>query len=149
MRFGTLVVLVFALVACGTSESSAPGVTQTTMGSETTTSVTVTVTSMVPETGGTATTVVETTTTDPYTFEIALDGSTVTGGGRITVPLGVTVTLRIDSDVTDEVHIHGYDLFVDLVAGETAEVSFVADIPGVVEIETHDTGLVLANLEAS
>jgi hypothetical protein len=31
----------------------------------------------------------------------------------------------------------------------TAEVSFAADIPGVVEIETHEGALVVATLEAS
>ncbi|MDX1449743.1 MAG: hypothetical protein R3246_11855 [Acidimicrobiia bacterium] len=144
-RISGLIAAVLVAAACGggsadTTTTSEP-TTTTTVGETTTTADQSTTT-----TGDTTTTSVP---ADPYTFEIVIDGSEVTGGGRISVPLGETVTLRIASDVDDEVHIHGYDIYVDLVAGTTIETSFVADIPGVVELETHDGGLVLATLEAS
>lgn len=147
MTVGLLLVAV-VLAACGeetadTTTSSVPATTtataestSTTVGEETTSTTAATTTT---------TTVLE----DPYTFDIVIEGTEVTGGGRITVPLGETVTLRFTSDVADEVHIHGYDIFVDLEPGGTVEETFVADIPGVVEIETHHGGLLLANLEAS
>jgi heme/copper-type cytochrome/quinol oxidase subunit 2 len=143
-----LFAVALVVTACGgdagTTTTEAPTTTTTTTADATTTT---------PSETTTTTAVAEATTTteavDPYTFDIGIDGTTVTGGGRISVPLGETVTLRFTSDVADEVHIHGYDLYVDLEAGGTVEVSFVADIPGVVELETHDTGLILANLEAS
>ncbi|MEX1043436.1 MAG: hypothetical protein WD020_02240 [Acidimicrobiia bacterium] len=142
-----LLAFTLTLAACGadatttTSDATSPP-------PETTTTVTTIVTEDSPSTTeATTTTTIE--SVDPYTFDITVEGSTVTGGGRISVPLGETVTLRITSDIADEVHIHGYDLFVDLEAGVTAEVSFAADIPGVVEIETHNSHLVIANLEAS
>lgn len=138
-------VATLALGACGgdagTTTTSSPPESTTTLISTTVTedssTTTDATTTMTPEPG------------NPYAFDIEVEGSTVTGGGRISVPVGETVTLRITSDIADEVHIHGYDLFVDLEAGVTAEVSFVADIPGVVEIETHNSQLVIATLEAS
>ena len=142
----TLIAVALLATACGTGSET----TSTTTASVTTTTAAESTTTTASQ--STTTTEAATTTTepaDPYTFEIEIEGSTVTGGGRISVPLGETVTLLITSDIADEVHIHGYDLFVDLEAGVTAEVSFVADIPGVVEIETHESALVLANLEAS
>lgn len=135
------------LTACGGESADT---TTTTVPATTTTAAETTTTTIGEET--TSTTAAATTTTvpdDPYTFDIVIEGTEVTGGGRITVPLGETVTLRFTSDVADEVHIHGYDIFVDLEPGGTVEETFVADIPGVVEIETHHGGLVLANLEAS
>ena len=145
-RISGLIAAVLVAAACGggsadTTTTSEPPTTTTTDVETTTTANQSTTTA-----GDTTTTSVP---ADPYTFEIVIDGSEVTGGGRISVPLGETVTLRIASDVDDEVHIHGYDIYVDLVAGTTIETSFVADIPGVVELETHDGGLVLATLEAS
>lgn len=134
--------------ACGGDATTTTTSSTTTAPPETTTTVTPPV-SEESSTTAEATTTTTTEPVDPYTFEIGIEGSTVTGGGRIVVPFGETVTLRITSDIADEVHIHGYDLYVDLEAGVTAEVSFTADIPGVVEIETHNSHLVIANLEAS
>ena len=148
--FPRLVAIALIVTACGgETASTTTEATATTTPAETTTSLGSTTTTA-PVTTTTAT---ETTTTtaapDPYTFEIVIEGTTVTGGGRLSVPLGETVTLRITSDAVDEVHIHGYDLFVDLEPRVTAEVSFPADIPGTVEIETHNDRLEIALLEAS
>jgi heme/copper-type cytochrome/quinol oxidase subunit 2 len=139
-----LVAVALLVTACGAESESTTTTTTptTTTAAESTTTTTSTTTTE-------ATTTTSTEPADPYTFEIGIEGSTVTGGGRIAVPVGETVTLLITSDIDDQVHIHGYDLFVDLEAGVTAEVSFAADIPGVVEIETHEGALVVATLEAS
>lgn len=141
-RIAGLLVVAAVVAACG-GESA-----DTTATSATNTTSTTTVAPTTTTSDGIATTS-STVPENPHTFEIVIEGTEVSGGGRITVPLGETVTLRFTSDVADEVHIHGYDLVVDLVAGGTVEESFVADIPGVVEIETHHGGLLLANLEAS
>lgn len=146
-----LLVGVLTVAACGgesadTTTTTGPSSTtseapQTTEANDTTT------------TEATTTTTTDATTTtealDPYTFDIAIEGTDVTGGGTLSVPVGETVTLRITSDIADEVHIHGYDLVLDLTAGTMSEISFSADIPGVFEIETHNSALVIANLEAS
>ena len=146
-----LVAIALVVTACGgETASTTTEATTTTAPTESTTTTVVSTTTTEPVT---TTAAAETTTTteaaDPYTFEIVLEGSMVTGGGRLTVPVGETVTLRFTSDVADEVHIHGYDIYVDLEPGETTEVSFPADIPGTVEIELHHGGREIASLEAS
>ena len=84
---------------------------------------------------------------DEGVIEISVAGGEVTGGGRHEVPLGATVVLRVTSDAADEVHVHGYDLYLDLAPGEPAELTFEATIPGVFEAELHDSGIVLAELQ--
>lgn len=80
---------------------------------------------------------------------------TVAGGqvsapsDRVEVPLGSTVRLTVTSDAADEAHVHGYDHTLDLAPGEPATVEFVADIPGVFEVELHDAGDLLVNLQVS
>ncbi len=148
MRSLISVVLVALLAACSGADVTSP----TTAPSTSTTDTASTATTTLP-TGSTSTTIESTTLTtepvDPYAFDIVIDGSTVTGGGRISVPLGETVTLRFTSDIADEIHIHGYELILDLEPGVTAEISFLADIPGIVEIETHGNHQIVANLESS
>lgn len=75
-------------------------------------------------------------------------GGAVAGGvGRQAVPLGSTVELVVSSDVADEVHLHGYDKKVDVPAGGTATLSFVADMPGVFEVELESRSVPLTRLE--
>ena len=65
------------------------------------------------------------------------------------VSLGDVVTLRVTSDVADEIHVHGYDIMQDVGAGETAEVTFTADIPGQFEVELEKAGIPLVQLVVS
>ncbi len=67
--------------------------------------------------------------------------------GRVKLPLGTTVLLRITSDVADKVHVHGVDEYVDLTPGQQVEREFVADTPGVFEVELHDAGTLLTRLQ--
>jgi hypothetical protein len=60
---------------------------------------------------------------------------------------GETIRLRFRSNVASEVHIHGYDKYVDVPAGGSARTSFKASAQGVFEMEDHGTGAVLAKLE--
>jgi hypothetical protein len=84
------------------------------------------------------------------TVRLGYAGGEVTGGTqRVPVPLGARVTLVVTGDVADEVHVHGYDSYLDVAPGAAALITFPADIPGVFEVETHDSGLVLAQLEVS
>jgi nitrous oxide reductase len=70
-------------------------------------------------------------------------------GGVLTesLELGERVTLTITSDAADEVHVHGYDLVAPLTPEEPAAVTFVADKPGIWEVELHDAGNVLLELQ--
>jgi len=82
-------------------------------------------------------------------IEVTVTGDDVTGGGRHAVAVGDTVALVITADQPDEVHVHGYDLTADLSPGEPATITFEATVPGVWEVELHDAGLPLAELEVS
>ena len=66
---------------------------------------------------------------------------------RIAVERDSTVALVITSDVTEHVHVHGFDLFADVAAGETATLVFEADVPGVFEIEFEDSFTFITELE--
>lgn len=77
------------------------------------------------------------------------DGEVTGDTGRVEVPLGGKVRLTVTSDVADEVHVHGVDLYADVSPGQASSVEFVADQPGVFEVELHDAGTVLTRLQVS
>jgi heme/copper-type cytochrome/quinol oxidase subunit 2 len=80
-------------------------------------------------------------------IEITVAEGKVEGGGRKQVDKDEPVTLRVTSDVADEVHVHGYDLSLDLEAGEPAELTFTPNAAGVFEVELEERGLQLIELE--
>ncbi|MEO5878410.1 MAG: cupredoxin domain-containing protein [Streptosporangiaceae bacterium] len=80
---------------------------------------------------------------------------TVTGGKVAPRPSihkvrkGQTVRITVTSDKADQLHVHGYDKEKELPAGATATVEFKADQTGRFEVETHEQGLQLFQLEVS
>jgi hypothetical protein len=83
-------------------------------------------------------------------IEVTYSGGQVTGvESRVEVPLGEQVLLRITSDVAEEIHVHGYDIYIDVPAGGTAEQTFTADLPGAYEVELHDAGRPLFQLRVA
>jgi len=90
------------------------------------------------------------TTTTPSAAtvaELAYRGGDVSGPSRVTARLGQQVTIRVVSDVAEEVHVHTYDRKLDLEPDVPGEVTFTADIPGVHEVELEHAGLHLTSLE--
>lgn len=82
--------------------------------------------------------------------ELTYAGGTLPGGpARYAVPVGSTVELVVASDVADEVHLHGYDRRAFVTAGATATLRFVADVPGVYEVELEQAGAQLAQVQVS
>jgi len=75
------------------------------------------------------------------------DGEVVGGIKRPSVKQGDRVVFVVRSDVSDEVHLHGYDLAVDVAPGEPARIRFTADLVGRFEIELEGRHLPLAELE--
>ena len=59
---------------------------------------------------------------------------------------GDTVKFRVRVDVTDHVHVHGYDLMKDVTPGKTVTFSFPAEITGIFEIELEDRAEEIAQL---
>jgi hypothetical protein len=74
-------------------------------------------------------------------------GKLVSGPAVIQVTQGTEVTIRIRSDRTDELHLHGYDLHARVDAGEPAELTFEADRTGRFEYELRHSQLELGVLE--
>ena len=64
----------------------------------------------------------------------------------VEVAVGDAVRVTVTSDVDAEVHVHGVDQTADLPTGRptTLELSFAE--PGVYEVETHESGLLLLQL---
>lgn len=56
---------------------------------------------------------------------------------RVEVPLNETVRIEVTSDRPDEIHVHGYEIRSEIKPEETTVVEFVADLPGVFEVEIH------------
>ena len=84
------------------------------------------------------------------TLEVAFTaGEVVVADPRPSVPLGSTVEFVLTSDVDEELHLHGYDITVDVEAGETQRVRFVADIPGIFEAELEQSGSPVLDLTVS
>ena len=84
----------------------------------------------------------------PTTLSVTVrDGTPAGGVQRLTVQKGERVTIVVDSDVDDEVHLHGYDHSVDVTAGRPAYIRFRATIAGRFEIELEDAGTPIAELE--
>lgn len=155
LRVAAVAILSLVAAACGSDNAT----TTTTTPAETTSS-TVASTLRTSTTTPTATAAPEaTTTTEPpitsttgasgTLIEVTVSEGKVEGGGRVPVELGSTVRLRVAADVTDEVHVHGYDLTARVTAAEPSELEFTADIPGVFEVELEESGVKLADLEVT
>ncbi len=82
------------------------------------------------------------------TVTIVVRDGRVTGGiARPKVKRGERVVLVVRSDVADHVHLHGYDVMVDVPAGKSVRLPFEATIPGRFEVELEDRGLQIADVE--
>jgi FtsP/CotA-like multicopper oxidase with cupredoxin domain len=64
-------------------------------------------------------------------------GRLVAGPAVIKLKQGDQVTLRVTSDSNDELHLHGYDMYLNLIAGQPAQLSFTAAHSGRFEYELH------------
>jgi hypothetical protein len=65
-------------------------------------------------------------------------GKPVGGIKELTYNKGERVRFKVDSDVADEVHVHGYDIMKDVKAGGSVSFDFPATIEGVFEAELED-----------
>jgi hypothetical protein len=74
-------------------------------------------------------------TTKGVTTIVIKDGKPVGGIAQLTYNKGEQVRFKVDSDVSDEVHMHGYDIMKDVKAGGSVSFDFPATIEGVFEAE--------------
>ena len=68
-------------------------------------------------------------------------------GPALSVKQGRKVVIVVRSELSDHVHLHGYDLIADVGPGQPATIRFTANSPGRFEIELEDRGLEIAELE--
>lgn len=77
-------------------------------------------------------------TQDARVFEVVLQaGHLESGPDTLRVDQGAAIELRIASDVPGELHLHGYDIVIDLRAGKTATVALDATVAGRFPITSH------------
>lgn len=141
LSFAVLIVV----TACGSDE---PAATTTSLAVTTSTTAPAPTTTApeVPE--ATTTTLAATTTTlDP--IDVTIANGEVSGPATFTFDLGDAVSITVVSDVDDEVHVHGYDLFFDIAAGVPLTIQFTADVPGVFEVEVHTGHTHIFDIEVS
>ncbi len=74
----------------------------------------------------------------PVTTIVIKHGKPVGGISQLTYNEGEQVRFKVDSDVSDEVHMHGYDIGKDVKAGGSVTFDFPATIEGVFEAELED-----------
>ncbi len=75
------------------------------------------------------------TTTKGVTTIVIKNGEPVGGIAQLTYNKGEEIRFKVDSDVSDEVHMHGYDIMKDVKAGGSVSFDFPATIEGVFEAE--------------
>ena len=82
--------------------------------------------------------------------EITIDGDTVAPNGeRIKVTKGEPVTLSISSDREGELHVHSSPEQEIAFEQGTSTKEVTIDAPGIVDVEEHETGTVLLQLQVS
>ena len=121
-----IAVVLFVALSGGDDDSS----------SDTTTSPAGTATIDTGATGSTGVTDKGSATADIPTI-VVKDGKPVGGIQELTYDKGDQVKFRVESDVADEVHLHGYDIGKDVEAGGSVTFDFTADIDGIYEAEVE------------
>ena len=82
------------------------------------------------------------------TIRINVVGGQPEGGiRRASVRQGRQVVLHVTADVSDHVHLHGYDLMADVAPGTPAVIRFRATVPGRFEVELEDRRVQIADVE--
>jgi hypothetical protein len=69
------------------------------------------------------------------TIVVDQGGKPVGGIAEISVEEGEEVRFKVESAVTDEIHVHGYDLMKDVAAGGSVTFDFPATLEGIFEAE--------------
>lgn len=78
---------------------------------------------------------------------IVVEGDQPAGGVQeLEFTAGDQVAFEVDSDVAEEIHVHGYDVIVDVEPGKPAKFDFTADIEGVFEVELEESAVQIAEL---
>jgi len=134
MVVGTLLLAVVGLAGCASKEETPGGGTPTTDRTSATTGATTTDATTEPEPGN--------------VIDITIKGDSVDPNGtKVDAKIGEPVILAIDSDAPGELHIHSTpEQEIAFAAGKSRH-TVTFDRPGVVEVESHDLGKVIVQLQ--
>jgi hypothetical protein len=135
------VIVLFIVLQPGDDEEPSTGPTATV-----TETPTATETESPTETDSPTETTSASPTPDAVEIEIEVEDGEVRGPGGAEVQQGERVRLVVEADVSDEVHVHGYDLLAEVSPDERAVIVFRANAPGVFEVELEGAGLPLLEL---
>ena len=84
---------------------------------------------------------------ETVTIRIAVPSDAVPTVRRFSVRQERKVAIVVRTELTDHVHLHGYDLMADVGPGRPGRIEFTANAAGIFEIELEDRGLPIAELE--
>jgi heme/copper-type cytochrome/quinol oxidase subunit 2 len=80
-------------------------------------------------------------------ISVAVPGDKAPTVKHFTIQQGRQVVFVVKSELTDEVHLHGYDLSADVAPGAPATIRFKATAPGLFEAELESRSLPIAEIE--
>jgi hypothetical protein len=143
---GLLVSLYFALRP-GSDDETTPTTTvvQTTTAAATTEPEVTTATE--PEVTTTATTTTGPAEPDVVQITVSVPGDKAPTVKHFTIEQDSQVVFVVNSELADEVHLHGYDRSADVAPGAPATIRFKVDAPGLFEAELESRSLPIAELE--
>jgi hypothetical protein len=88
-----------------------------------------------------------TSTREVERIEVTVRAGEVVGGSkRYDIDAGTRVEITVHSDVTDEVHVHGFDEKAEVTAGSFVSIGLVADAPGIYVVELEERKIELLEL---
>lgn len=73
-------------------------------------------------------------------------GEPVGGPLELEVKSGDRIRFEVKADEPDELHVHGYDQYIEVGPGKPTEVDIKANLEGIFEVESHHTGALLAKI---
>jgi hypothetical protein len=80
---------------------------------------------------------------------VTVQAGEVVGPERFSFAVGEQVSVWVLSDTSDEIHVHGYDLYFETQPGIPTEIALTADVPGIFEVELESSHLPLFELEVT
>jgi Cu/Zn superoxide dismutase len=85
----------------------------------------------------------------PEATIVVMNGEPVGGVQELEYNAGEEIAFRVESDVADEIHVHGYDLMEDVEAGGSVEFAFPAEIEGIFEVELEGRKEQIAEIQVN
>ncbi len=119
---------------------------ETTTAASTTTAAESSTTTAGDTTGGDESTTNETTEESDVPTIVIKDGQPEGGVQELTFTQGDDIRFIVKSDVSDEVHFHGYDVGMDVEAGGQVEFDVPATDTGVFEVELEERVVPIAEI---